>query len=229
MTLSEAIESKRGLPYQQIFDELSEETVSVLGAIRGENLRDVVAVLASGLQYRLDTMTLPPEFEPLRAALLVGFRHISIPDYAFNLAQPDVMGMLLQAVQVGLVSNSEHDKFVALATYETAKYPGLSYRDIIANFEPELVDIGAWSEPFEYQGGKLFLTLTQALPEPSLVRIEVSESINGENWTAFKRISHFYEVSDAGTYSTDIPRTNLKRRIRWRGENYRVAGSVVGV
>lgn len=87
---------------------------------------------------------------------------------------------------------------------------------------------GDWTE-LQYQGGRLALTLQQALPEPSLVRIEACESVDGQNWTAWKRIGHFYDVAAAGLYLADIPRSQLQRMIRWRGEHYAVAGTVAGV
>lgn len=89
-------------------------------------------------------------------------------------------------------------------------------------------DVGEWLD-FAYQGGRLALTLEQALPEPSLVRIEASESVDGQNWTAWKRIAHFYDVQQPGLHLTEIPRSQLQRRIRWRGENCKVVGTVAGV
>lgn len=224
MTLSDAIESKRGKSYQEIYLELSSETVSNIGAIRADNLRDVVSILASGLQFRLESA----EPSAIRTALLTGFKYMALPDYAFNLAQPDVMMLLLGGVDAGLINEEEKDKFIALATYETAKYPELTFKDIVEHFEPDLVNVGEWSE-LVYSGGKLALTLAQSLPEPSLIRIEASESLDGKNWTAFKRINHFYDVFEAGLYLTDIPRSNLQRKIRWCGEHYKTVGLMVGV
>jgi hypothetical protein len=85
-----------------------------------------------------------------------------------------------------------------------------------------------WNE-LTYTGGKLSLKLEQALPEPSLVCIEASESVDGANWTAFARVAHFYNVQAAGLYIADIPRSQFQRKLRWRGEQYRVVGTVVGV
>lgn len=100
MTKSEYLESQRGKTYSVVVAEQPMETV--VGSIRGNNLRDVVAILAAGLQYRLDTMTLPAEAEPLRAALLTAFKYMTLPDYG----QPRKLRWRCEYVLDGAVSVS---------------------------------------------------------------------------------------------------------------------------
>lgn len=224
LTLAEAIETKRGLPYAQALQELQEETEDVLGPIEGKDLRDVVTVLCSGLYHRL---SLAPE-SPLKTALIRAFNSMSIEGFGFNLKDPLVSQMLDAGVAEGLVDVNERLWFYAIATKQVPKYPDVTLRDIVAHFEPEVTDVGEWIEVIPTTN-KLRLTLEQDLPEVSLVCIQMSESEDGINWTKFKRVNHFYGVKDAGFYSAVIPNNGLQRRIRVRGEYYRILGTVKAV
>lgn len=224
MSLLESIELLRGNSYQEIFAQLSSRKVSTLGAIRGDDLRDVVSILAAGLQYRLETAA-PSE---IRTALLTGFAYMALPDYAFNLAQPNVMGMLALGVQEGLVTEEERNQFVQLATYDALEYPDLKMVDIVEYLEPELLNVGEWVS-VEPLTNKLRLRLTEEMPESTLVRIEMSESDDGIDWTDYKRVNHFYGVYKPDFYFASIPNNGLQRRIRVRGETYRLTGTVQAV
>lgn len=225
MTLTEAIESKRGKSYAQALSELQSETVSAIGSIKGVDLRDVVAVLAGGLKYRLETAA-PSE---IRTALLTGFQYMTLPDYAFNMASPDVQTLLAGGVGAGLITLDEVDRFTALATYQKPVWPDVTLRDIVAHFEPALVDVGEWMYYDQIGSNRLRLHTTEAMPEPTLVRIEMSESEDGENWTRYKRVNHFYGVHQPDFYFAPIPNNGLQRRVRVRGEHYRLTGTVKAV
>lgn len=215
MTLNEAIESKRGLPYAQAFDELRAETVSTVGAIRDANLRDVVSILASGLQYRLDTMALPVEVEPLRTALLTGFKYMTLPDYAFNLAMPEVMGMLLAGVQVGLVTETEKDKFIGLATYKTAKYPELTLKDILAYFEPALID-DQWHELPVTDARTFVVRLATALPEKSNIVIQMQDQYSESEASDWYHATALHGLNAVREYTAALPHNGYPRKLRYK-------------
>jgi hypothetical protein len=225
MTLTEAIESKRGLPYAQALTELRSETVSTIGSIKGDNLRDVVAVLAGGLKHRLETAAV----SALRTALLTGFEYMGLPDYAFNLAAPDVSGLMSMGVSAGLILPEEHARFIALATYQKPVWPTVTLHDVVAHFEPALVDVGDWLTVDNVASNRLQLRTTVAMPEPTMVSVEMSESEDGVNWTEYKRVNHFYNVHKADFYFAAIPNNGLQRKFRVRGEIYRLTGTVKAV
>jgi hypothetical protein len=223
-TLSQAIEEKRGLPYAQALAELQEETVDVIETIEGKDLRDIVTVLCSGLDYRLQQA---PD-SPLKAALVRAFNSLSIVDFGFNLNDPLVVQMLDAGVEAGYIDVNERMWFYGIATKQKPKYPELTLRDIVSHFEPEKTDVGDWVSVVP-SGNKIALELTEDLPEPSLVRIEMSESLDGVQWTKYQRVQHFYGVHKAGIYFAIIPNNGLQRKLRVRGEHYRILGTVKAV
>lgn len=205
---------------------LHSKTESVIGKIAYGNTLHLVSMLARGLRSRIDNCAVPE----LKAAWSEALQpaYLSSPAYSINVALPEIRQMLDAGLSAGVCTAEEHTFIIQLATYQRQIFPSATLRDVVAHFEPVRVDVGDWTE-LPYQGGRLALTLTQPLPEPSLVRIEACESVDGQNWTAWQRISHFYNVGEAGLYLTEIPRSQLQRRIRWRGEHYAVAGTVAGV
>jgi hypothetical protein len=86
MELSEAIELCRGKPYATIFVELSSETVDFIDVIEGKDLRDVVTVLCSGIDFRLGEAP----SSPIKSALVRAFSSMTIDEFGFNLTDPVV-------------------------------------------------------------------------------------------------------------------------------------------
>lgn len=166
MTKNEYLESNRGLPYSQIIAEQPQDTI--VGSIRGDNLRNVVDILAKGLQFRLDNA----EPSPLRTALLTVFKYLLLPDYAINLSLPENIGLLEKAVNVGLVEPTERDQFIALASYTKPRF-NLSIADCVDYF-----GTGGPLEAICVSGGNRYrLDITNDMPEPQFVRIEYSLKI----------------------------------------------------
>lgn len=205
---------------------LHSKTESVIGKIAYGNTLHLVSMLARGLRTRIDNCAVPE----LKAAWSEALQpaYLSSPAYSINVSLPEIRQMLDAGLSKGVCTPEEHTFIIQLATYQRQMWPETTLYDVVAHFEPALVDVGDWTELI-YSGNRLALTLTQSLPEPSLIRIEASESVDGEKWSAWKRISHFYEVSDAGLYFAIMPNSPLQRRIRWRGEDYKIAGTVAGV
>ncbi len=212
--------------YHERLALLHSKTESVVGKIAYGNTLHLVSMLARGLRRRIDECTNQVLKDAWSEALNPSY--LGSTAYSINVALPEIRQMLDAGLAAGVCTADEHAFIIQLATYQRQVWPDVTLRDVVAHFDPERVDVGNWTE-LPYQGGRLALKLQQVMPEPSLVRIEACESVDGQNWTAWKRIGHFYDVGAAGLYLADIPRSQLQRQIRWRGEHYAVAGTVAGV
>lgn len=204
MTKSEYLESQRGKTYSVIVAEQPLETV--IGSIRGDNLRDVVAILAAGLQYRLDTMTLPTEAEPLRTALLTAFKYMTLPDYGINLSMPENAGMLQAAVSVGLVTQAESDKFFQLASYQRPLH-NITREDCAEYFG------AGWIELPETDGQRLTLQLNTRTPEVTHILVQMQD-LSGE----WEHATALHGIQSAKPYSAPLPHYGQARKVRWKCE-----------
>lgn len=204
MTKSEYLESQRGKTYSTIVAD--QPMGSVVGSIRGENLRDVVAILASGLRYRLDTTQLPAEVEPLRTALLVAFKYLDLPDYAINLALPANVGMLQSAVSLGLVTQAESDAFFALATYMRPIH-NITRQDCADHFGPD------WTEITENTAQRLNFQLNSKAPETTSVVVQWQDA-SGDWYHA----TAIHGILAARTYQASLPFYGTPRKLRWKCE-----------
>lgn len=227
MTLTEAVEQHRGKSHVEIFTILSAETVESIGSIRGDNLRDVVDILAKGLQDRLDKMVLPDYVEPIRTALVVVFRYMHLPNYGINLSLKENSDLLQSAVQVGLVTQGESDKFFSLATYQKPKYAGLTLKEIIAIAEPELLNVGEWQELIVTNQRRLVVNSQPHVVEHPTMQVQVSESHNGTDWTEWRNAMSFGVPT--GVSFHPIVQSDLQRRFRWRGVYYKLNLTVEAV
>lgn len=211
MTKSEYLESQRGKTYTQIIAEQPMETV--IGSIRGDNLRDVVAILAAGLQYRLDTMTLPAEAEPLRTALLTAFKYMTLPDYGINLSMPENAGMLQAAVAVGLVTQDESDKFFQLASYQRPLH-SITREDCAEYFGT------GWNELPATDARFLTLQLNARTPEVTHILVQMQD-LSG----VWEHATALHGIQSCKPYKAELPYHGQPRAVRWRCE-YALAGSV---
>lgn len=223
LTLDQVIETKRGLPYAQALSEIQGITKDVVGPIEGKDLRDVVTVLCSGLAYRLEEAP----GSPIRTALLRAFSSMSINEFGFNLTDPVVVQLLDAGVVANLIDVNERLWFYAIATKQVPTYPSVQLKDVIAYFEPGLVDTGEWTT-FSPTSNRLILNLSQDTPELAAVRIEQRVSHDGIHWTNWDRLTPII-VQAAGVYYHSIPASNMQRQIRWRGEQYRITGTLEAV
>lgn len=211
MAKQQYLESQRGKTYTQIIAEQPMETV--VGSIRGDNLRDVVAILAAGLQYRLDTMQLPPEVEPLRTALLTAFKYMTLPDYGINLALPENVGLLQAAVAVGLVTQAESDKFFQLASYQR------SLLNVTREDCAEYFGTG-WVELPETDGRTFTLQLNRRTTEVTHIVVQMQD-LSGK----WEHATALHGIQSCKPYRAELPYHGQPRLIRWRCE-YQLDGVV---
>lgn len=201
MTKAEYLESQRGKTYTEIIEAQPVETV--IGSIRGANLRDVVAILAAGLQYRLDTTALPTDAEPLRTALLTAFKYMTLPDYGINLAMADNVGMLRAAVSVGLVTPDESARFFELASYARPRF-NITREDCAAYFG------AGWIVTEPTDARQFVITLQDSPPEVTYIVVQWQDPRG--NWF---HATGLHGVQAAIEYSAPIPYHGQPRRLRW--------------
>lgn len=243
--------------YAERYALLMSKTEQVYGRIQQDNLKVVEAMIVKGMwRSRMETLknsaesvianVTSTEVEKSQAKIVLqvvaGF-HESISEAKMaNKADPALGGhsinlgdaLVMQTFQaaslpfVQMLTPEETVELLQLATYIRQIWKGTALKDVVAFFEPALTDLGDWSE-LNYIGGKLSLNLLQSTPELTMIRIEVSESIDGQTWTEWRRVAHFYNVHQAGLYLIEIPYTQFQRKIRWRGEDYKIIGSMAGV
>lgn len=236
---------------------LHSKTAPVVGRIEQGNLKSLEAIIAAGLwRDKMDELkqsaklTLADsnstveekQLAQVKLQVVAGFDEAipkeklankapaSLGGHSVNLNDPMVIQTFnaAQLPGIGLLTPTEVQQVLALATYNQPLWLHITVRDVVAHFEPEKVILDDWIE-LDYQGSRLSLTVHQPLPAKSLIRIESSESMDGQHWSRWTRVSHFYDVDEPGVYFASLPNSPLRRKIRWRGEEYAIDGSVVGV
>lgn len=214
MTKTEYLESQRGKTYTESVAQQPMETV--IGSIRGDNLRNVVDILAKGLQDRLDFMVLPEAAKPIRTALIVVFRYMNLANYQINLSIQENAELLQAAVGVGLVTQAESDKFFELASYQRPVH-NITRQDCIDYFNPD------WNAIEPTHNRAFTVTLTEALPEQASIIVQYKEIYDG--WESAWKPATALNVHQQGKYRADTPYNGYERRFQWRCE-YAVVGSV---
>lgn len=204
--LLDAIEAKRGLPYDQILAELKAETVDVVGPIEGKDLRDVVTVLCSGLDYRLSQV---PD-SPLKTSLVRAFNSMSINEFGFNLADPLVAQLLDAGVEAGLVDVNERLWFYGIATKQVPKYPELTMETIVAYLDSSKMD-GEWHELPETLARRFKVDLHSDAPGPTYIVVQMSQE--GSPWFHATAI---HGIHKARPYFGDVPLYGVPRKFRWK-------------
>ncbi len=231
MSLAAALEALRGNTYQEILGTLRAQTEPAIGKIQGANLKLLQSFIgATGLRNRLaDAASLQPAAVAAIAEAIQPAYLAMQDSYSINLADPQVAALLAGAVTAGILTSAESEYLQSLATYDRPLWPDVTMRDVVQHFEPELLDVGDWTVLDNVSKNRLMLRLTDDLPEPAAVRIEMQESHDGQQWTAWRRVAHFMQVDTAGIYYQQIPNNGIMRRVRVRGEQYKVTGTVEAV
>lgn len=185
-----------GKTHSQIIAE--QPIVDVVGSVRGDNLRNVVAILAGGLQHRLDNA--PDSL--VKTALLTAFRYMTLPDYAINLSLQENADLLSVAVRDGLVTPQEREQFFALATYKKPLY------DITqADF------VGEWHNLGEVSARQLIIKLKQKAPEQTHILVQSRDVFTDGAFGDWRHNTACY-LELAGVYRCDI-RAESRQEVRW--------------
>lgn len=231
MSLAAALEALRGNTYQEILGTLRAQTEPAIGKIQGANLKLLQSFIgATGLRNRLANAASSQPAAVAAIAEAIQPAYLAMQDsYSINLADPQVAALMAGAVTAGILTSAESEYLQSLATYDRQLWPDVTMRDVVAHFEPSLLDLGYWTVLDDVIKNRLLLRLASDLPEQAAVRIEMQESHDGTNWTAWRRVAHFMGVQAAGIYYQQIPNNGLHRRVRVRGEQYRINATVEAV
>lgn len=213
LTLEQAIETKRGLPYAQALAELLAETKDVVGPIEGKDLRDIVTVLCSGLDYRLSQA---PE-SPLKSALTRAFNSMNINEFGFNLADPLVSQLLDAGVLAGLVDVNERLWFYGIATKQVPLYPNVSMKDIISQLEPSLLD-DTWKTLDSTGARRFHMRLKAPAPAVTYVIVQAQDTYEDGTVSEWYHLTAQHGVQAVREYTCDIPASKYSRKLRWKCE-----------
>lgn len=229
MSLSAAMEAMRGQPYQTILSALRLQTEPAIGKIQGSQLKLLQSFIGgTGLRNRLANAT--PEQSAAAAAVTEAIQpaYLAREDsYSINLADPQVAQLLTDAVSAGVLASAEKAYLVQLATYQKPLWPNVTLHDVVAYFEPELVDVGDWVEVEPGESRQLRLKLTTATPEPTYIVVQMQE--NDGEWSEWFHATAHHGIQQLRSYTFAVPHNGLPRRMRWRGGEYRIDGIVTAV
>jgi hypothetical protein len=206
---------------------LHSKSDNVVGKIAYGNTLHLVSMLARGLRRRIESC----QAEQLRDAWSEALNpaYLGSPAYSINVALPEIRAMLDAGVAAGVCLPDEHEFIIQLATHQRQLWPDVTLRDVVAHFEPDVVNVGDWSVVSQLSTNRLMLRTTNTLPESDQVRVEMRESHNGQDWSPWRRVIGFSGVQEPGVYYQDIAFNGRQREIRWRGERYRVIGTVEAI
>lgn len=213
--------------HQEVFDIVKNKTESVIGKIAYGNTLHLVSMLARGLRARINACQIPALKMAWDEALQPAY--LASPVYSINVALPEIRAMLDNGVVAGLCTQQEHDFIVQLATYQKPVFPDVILKDIIAIKAPELLSDGSYVDVAGV-GGTILLNLSTTFPEPTNIRVEVRESHDGINFTHWRRVTHFYNVKDAGTYFTEWSGSRMRHvELRLISEVYNMSATAQAV
>jgi hypothetical protein len=229
MSLNSAMEAMRGQSYPVILETLRQQSATAIGKIQGSQLKLLQSFIGgTGLRNRLANAT--PEQAAAAAAVTEAIQpaYLAREDsYSINLADPQVAQLLTDAVSAGVLASAEKAYLVQLATYQKPLWPSVTLRDVVAYFEPELVDVGDWVEVEPGESRQLRLKLTTATPEPTYIVVQMQE--NDGEWSEWYHVTALHGVHQLRPYTFAVPNNGLPRRMRWRGGEYCIDGNVTAV
>lgn len=216
-------ESYKELSYSEILALLKSQKIPTLGAIAGDDLRDVVTMLCSGIAYRLKMAELTPQ----RVMLETAFANMQIQNFQFNFAAPEVITMLEIGVQTGLILEEERTQFYHIATTQKDIWPGVTIEHIVQCLDPYQISLNQWVETQSVKPttNTLMLQVVAPMPEADVLILEVALSVNGVVWNNFTSCLTFQGIKEPNVYLIPIPKHGtLHRKFRWKGERYKING-----
>lgn len=217
MSLSAAIEAMRGQPYNQIVTALRLQTEPAIGKIQGSQLKLLQSFIGkTGLRNRLANAT--PEQTPAAAAVTEAIQpaYLAREDsYSINLADPQVAQLLADAVDTGVLTTGEKGYLVQLATYNKPLWPNVTLRDVVAYFEPELLQ-GQWQEIEATSARTLKLRLRTAPLEPTYIVVQMQEQYDASTTSDWYHATALHSIQAVREYSAELPHNGYPRKLRWR-------------
>ena len=219
MTLSEELSKPEyaGLTNTERFELVKSKSVATVGKIAYGNTLHLVSMLARGMRAKIDDCQVPELKNAWSEALNPAY--LASPAYSINVALPEIRGMLDAGVSVGICSAEERDFIINLATYQKNLFPEVTLRDVVAHFNPELID-GQWHEIPATDARFLTLQLNARTPEVTHILVQMQDlSAEWEHATAM------HGIQSCKPYRAELPYHGQARVVRWCCE-YTLAGSV---
>jgi hypothetical protein len=203
---------------QQRFELLKSKAVSTVGKIAYGNTLHLVSMLARGLRARIDACTNPALKNAWSEALQPAY--LASPAYSINVALPEIRTMLDGGLAAGLITADDHAFIIQLATYERQLFPDATLRDVVAHFNPELID-GEWHETEPTDSRRFNITLNSAAPEVTHILVQWLGSDG-----VWYHATALHGILAPVPYSADIPYFGVPRKLRWRCD-YALDGTVM--
>lgn len=236
--------------YAERFALLKSKTVPTLGQLKTGNLkhletmivdglwRDKVEALKTAAYLVLDDVNAAPEAKALafkKAQVAAGF-HEALAEaklarkeeppvgHSINFADDKINEFFTGAQHpaIALLTPAEVARLKELATWDKPLFAEATLRDIVAHFEPELID-GQWHELPATSRRAFTVDLLEDLPEATAIVVQYKEIYEGRE-SAWRHATSLM-VHEHGIYRADTPYNGYERRFQWRCE-YALAGSV---
>ena len=210
MTLSEELSKPEYLPltHQERFELVKSKAVATVGKIAYGNTLHLVSMLARGMRSKIDACQVPALKNAWSEALNPAY--LASPAYSINVALPEIRTMLDAGVAAGICSTEERDFIINLATYQKVLFPDARLIDVVAHFNPELID-GQWHEIAATDGQRLTLQLNTRTPEVTHILVQMQD-LSGE----WEHATAMHGIQSAKPYSAPLPYHGQPRLIRWR-------------
>lgn len=197
------------------------KTERVVGKIAYGNTLHLVSMLARGLRQRINDCPIASLRNAWQEALQPAY--LASPAYSINVALTEIRGMLTAGLQAGVCTQAEHDFIVELASYDKQLFPDAKLSDVVAHFNPELID-GEWHELPETMSIWFVLKLATKAPEMTHVVIQAKDNYNGSE-SDWYHCTALHGIELAREYKAALPSNGYYRKLRWKCE-YNLDGVV---
>ncbi len=241
--------------YAERWALLKSKTVPTLGQLKTGNLKHLETMIVDGLwrdkvealkQAAYLVINDPSATEEAKALALkkaqvaAGF-HEALSEaklarkeeppagHSINFADEKIQEFF-QAAQhpaIALITPAEVKRLKELATWDKPLDPDVTLRDVVAHFQPDLVDVGDWRELDPADSRTLRLKLTAATPGLTYIVVQMQE--NDGVWSDWYHATALHGIQQQRSYTFEVPYNGLPRRMRWRGGEYRIYGNVTAV
>lgn len=210
MTLTEELNKPEYLPltHQERFELVKSKTVATVGKIAYGNTLHLVSMLARGMRSKIESCQVPELKNAWSEALNPAY--LASPAYSINVALPEIRTMLEAGVAAGICSTEERDFIINLATYQKVLFPEVTLRDVVAHFNPEMID-GQWREIAATDKQSLTLQLKTRTPEVTHILVQMQD-LSGE----WEHATALHGIQSAKPYYAPLPYHGQPRLIRWR-------------
>ena len=219
MNLEQELQKEEYLPLtnKERLDLLNAKTVTTIGKIAYGDTLHLVSMLARGLRARIEACTIPALKNAWSEALQPAY--LASPAYSINVALPEIRYMLDNGLTAGLISADDHAFIIQLATFERQLFPDTTLKDVVAHFNPELID-GQWHETEPTDSRRFSIILNSAAPEVTHIVVQWLGSDG-----VWYHATALHGILAPVPYSADIPYFGMPRKLRWRCD-YALDGQV---